>query len=152
MFSTLHKDAVVEPNGVQKPKIILDCSQGKRGVDTLDQVVRFYSCSRTTRRWPFTIFFNLLNISCYNALVLFLHIHPEYEHASRRQCKRFLIKVVAPLCAHRALPPTIFPAPRQVTPQKMRSGSKRCEFRPRHIAKKLQESAPVADHIRITLS
>ena len=79
MLSTLHKDTEVELNGAQKPKIILDYNQGKCGVDTLDQLVRFYSCQRTTRRWPLTIFFNLLNIFCYNALVLLLHIHPGYE-------------------------------------------------------------------------
>ena len=97
MLSKLHKDTEVELNvelnGAQKPKIILDYNQGKCGVDT-----RFYSCPRTTCRWLLTIFFNLLNISCYNALALFLHIHPGYELESGRRRKRFLMKLGAQLC------------------------------------------------------
>ena len=38
MFSTLHKDTEVEPNGAQKPKIMLDYNQGKCGVDTFVMV------------------------------------------------------------------------------------------------------------------
>lgn len=28
-----------------------------------------YSCSRQTRRWPMCLFYNMINISCYNAYV-----------------------------------------------------------------------------------
>ena len=136
MLSTFHKDTEVELNGAQKPKIILDYNQGKCGVDTLDQLVRFYSCPRTTCCLPLTIFFNLLNISCYNALVLFLHIHPGYELESGRR-KRFLMKLGAQLCVQRVPPPAIVSGPQQVAPQQVRPGSKRCGSCPRHLDRKV---------------
>jgi hypothetical protein len=138
MLSTLHKDATIDPNVAQKPKIITDYNHGKCGVDTLDQLVRTYSCARSTRRWPLTIFFNLLNISCYNALVLFLHIHPEYESTSGRRRKRFLMNLGAQLCARTSTPTGSIR--RQVVPQSVRAGSKRCGSCPREMDRKVTKA------------
>jgi len=56
----------------KKPEVILEYNHCKGGVDTLDQLLRTYNCIRKCNRWPLAVFMNLLNISAYNALVLFL--------------------------------------------------------------------------------
>ncbi|XP_038554117.1 piggyBac transposable element-derived protein 4-like [Micropterus salmoides] len=53
--------------GKQKPAIILAYNRCKGGVDNLDKVV---SCRRKTNRWPVTLFHNLLDVSAYNAFVV----------------------------------------------------------------------------------
>ena len=73
-----------------KPRIILDYNQHKAGVDTLDQVVRGYSCRRKCRRWPFTMFCNLLDIATYNAYILYLGIHPNYKNGVSHRRREFL--------------------------------------------------------------
>jgi hypothetical protein len=54
----------------RKPEIIMDYNATKGGVDNLDKLVTGYSCKRRTLRWPLVIFFNILDISDYNAVVI----------------------------------------------------------------------------------
>lgn len=123
--------------------MILDYNIGKCGVDTLDQLVRTYNCYRTTNRWPVVLFMNLLNISAYNALVLFLSIHPEYEQRSGQPRKRFLIRLAKSLIGIQHAPqlplravlqaagaPAVGPQP-AVAPKQ-----RRCDFCPRHRDRK----------------
>ena len=46
----------------KKPQIILDYNKYKGGVDTMDHLATIYSCIRNTRRWPMTLFFNMLDV------------------------------------------------------------------------------------------
>ena len=62
LLSSQHHAEVIDDNG--KPEIINFYNSIKAGVDTLDQLVRFYTVRRKTRRWPLTIFFNVLDIAC----------------------------------------------------------------------------------------
>ena len=55
LISTLHKTGEIT-NIERKPQMILDYNSCKGGVDTLDQLVRTYSCKRKTNRWPFALF------------------------------------------------------------------------------------------------
>jgi len=68
--STLHHDSYIDPTtgDKKKPDIITFYNQTKCGVDRLDQMCSLYDVARNSRRWPLTIFFNLLNICCINAL------------------------------------------------------------------------------------
>ena len=43
----------------------------KVGVDALDQKVRHYTTYCKTSRWPFAVFYNILDLLIYNALVLY---------------------------------------------------------------------------------
>ena len=76
LLSTFHPSADVVPD--EKPMMIIDHNR-KCGGDTLDQSVRSYHCIPRISRWPAMLFMNMLNIAAYNALVLFLHMHSEYE-------------------------------------------------------------------------
>ncbi|XP_040268703.1 piggyBac transposable element-derived protein 4-like [Bufo bufo] len=76
LMSTFHKDAAVSSRSDKKPTIILDYNKNKGGVDNLDKLTATYTCQRMTRRWPMAVFSNILDVSAYNAFVLWTHIHP----------------------------------------------------------------------------
>ncbi|XP_065683325.1 piggyBac transposable element-derived protein 4-like [Hydra vulgaris] len=90
LLSSFHhsNDIVMDHN--EKPCIILDYNKYKGGVDTLNQVVRCYSSRRKSNRWPFTMFCNILDIAAYNALILFLSIHPNYKNGVSHRRREFL--------------------------------------------------------------
>ena len=70
LLSTLHKTGEIT-DIERKPQMILDYNSCKGGVDTLDQLVRTYSCKRKTNRWPFALFCNLFghrHIQCISSL------------------------------------------------------------------------------------
>lgn len=68
LLSTLHRTIA---SGVQKPEIVEYYNATKSGVDNLDHLVRFYSSKRKTRRWPYAMFMNLIDIAAVNSLILF---------------------------------------------------------------------------------
>lgn len=71
LLSTLHHSSEVSDRTDKKPVIILDYNKCKGGVDTLDKAVSCYTCKRKTNRWPQVVFSNIVDISAYNAFVLF---------------------------------------------------------------------------------
>ncbi len=75
LMSTLHKDAAVSSGHDKKPTIILDYNKNKGGVDNLDKLTATYTCQRMTRRWPIVVFYSILDVSAYNAFMLWTHIH-----------------------------------------------------------------------------
>src|ERR1043165_2259818 len=78
MLSSMHNDDVIDNNSPQKkPEIVLCYNQSKSGVDTLDKLVREYSTRCATRRWPFVLFQSWLDITAYNAFVLYTFKHPD---------------------------------------------------------------------------
>ncbi|KAI3361653.1 hypothetical protein L3Q82_002020 [Scortum barcoo] len=86
LLSTLHTDSDISDRGDRKPVIILDYNRNKGGVDNLDKVIGTYSCRRMTARWPLVIFHNIIDVSSYNAFVLWREINPTWM--SRKQNKR----------------------------------------------------------------
>ena len=86
LLSSQHNDDKILETG--KPEIIHFYNSTKAGVDTLDQAVRFYSVKRKTLRWPLTIFYNILDMSEYNSLIIFLKINPEYKATHQQRTRR----------------------------------------------------------------
>nr|XP_043898190.1 uncharacterized protein LOC122779681 [Solea senegalensis] len=86
LLSTLHTDGDVSDREDRKPVIILDYNGNKGGVDNLDKVIGTYSCRRMTARWPLVIFHNIIDVSSYNAFVIWREINPTWM--SRKQNKR----------------------------------------------------------------
>lgn len=58
----------------RKPAIVLDYNRNKVGFYNLDQVVGMYSCKRMTAHWPLVLFYNIINVSTYNAFVIWQEI------------------------------------------------------------------------------
>ncbi|KAM4031867.1 LOW QUALITY PROTEIN: piggyBac transposable element-derived protein 4-like [Anomaloglossus baeobatrachus] len=90
LMSTLHKDAAVSSGSDKKPRIILDYNKNKGGVDNLDKLTATYTCQRITRRWPMVVFSNILDVSAYNAFVLWTHIHQGWNSKTKNKRRMFL--------------------------------------------------------------
>ena len=67
--STMHHNNNIENNG--KPKIVNFYNETKASVNALDQKVRHYTTYRKTSRWCMAVFYNVMDISAYNAFVLY---------------------------------------------------------------------------------
>ncbi|XP_041666997.1 piggyBac transposable element-derived protein 4-like [Cheilinus undulatus] len=90
LLSTKHRSAEVSGEQHQKPQIILDYNRCKGAVDNLDKLVALYSSRRMTRRWPMVLFGNMLDVSAYNALVLWLEVNPEWNRGKNFRRRLFL--------------------------------------------------------------
>ena len=93
LMSTLHKDAAVSSGSDKKPIIILDYNKNKGGVDNLDKLSATYTCQRMTRRWPMVVFYNILDVSAYNAFVLWTHIHQGWNSNKKSKRRMFLEEI-----------------------------------------------------------
>ena len=60
LLSNFHHSTEVSDGIKRKPKIIEDYNANKSGVDSLDQRIHEFRPYRTTRRWPFVIFSDLI--------------------------------------------------------------------------------------------
>ncbi|XP_035983471.1 piggyBac transposable element-derived protein 1-like [Fundulus heteroclitus] len=90
LLSTLHKDSDVSDREDRKPIIILDYNRNKGGVDNLDKVIGTYSCRRMTARWPLVIFHNIIDVSSYNAFVIWREINPTWMSCKHNKRRVFL--------------------------------------------------------------
>lgn len=79
LMSTMHNIKEISNRPDKKPQMILDYNATKGAVDTLDQLVGTYTVRRKTNRWPMIIFYNMLDISAYNAYVLWHSINPNWN-------------------------------------------------------------------------
>ncbi|KAE8280237.1 hypothetical protein D5F01_LYC20791 [Larimichthys crocea] len=59
-------------------------------VDNLDKVVTTYSCRRMTARWPLAVFHNILDVSSYNAFVIWRELNPDWLPGKRNKRRVFL--------------------------------------------------------------
>lgn len=97
LLSTAHYDGRCDEAEPYKPEIILDYNRGKGGVDTLDHMIRTYSCKRKTRRWPFALFCNMVDIAACNAYVLFRILHPQFGNRSTHRRRVFIMTLAKQL-------------------------------------------------------
>ena len=113
MASTMHQDAVVSNEEPYKPDLILYYNETKGGVDTVDMMVRQYTCYITTKRWPVVVFSNMIDVAAVNAFTLWMENHPEdsgmTENSPRRQFLENLgMQLVMPYIERRADNPSGF--------------------------------------------
>jgi len=54
----------------KKPQIILDINKCKGRVDMMDHLATNYSCRRNIRRWPMTLFFNILDVGAIASYIM----------------------------------------------------------------------------------
>ena len=75
LLSTMHHGiSIVEEDPKKRPEIIKFYNETKIGVDLVDQMVQTYTCKRQTRRWPFILFYNVLDIAALNAYTVFQQV------------------------------------------------------------------------------
>ena len=71
LLSSMHNVERVEEKDSKRPlEAILFYNETKGGVDTADEMLRGYSTTAASRRWPLAAFFNLLDIACLDAYVI----------------------------------------------------------------------------------
>ena len=73
-MSTIHLSKK-EVGSETKPEVIMYDTSAKGTFDTIDQLARSYNTKRMTRRWPMAIFYNMVDISALNALVVYLSLN-----------------------------------------------------------------------------
>ena len=71
VLSSLHMSVGVDSPEKHKPETIEFYNKTKCGVDVADQMARQYSVKAGTRRWPVAVFYNILDLVCINAFVLY---------------------------------------------------------------------------------
>ncbi|XP_022109380.1 piggyBac transposable element-derived protein 4-like [Acanthaster planci] len=106
LLSSMHHDKSVD--GInQKPEIINFYNKTKGGVDTLDQMVSLYSVLRTTKRWPLTVFYNMINIVALNAYILYCQLNLDWarRHTRRDFYEELIMALVRPQIELRAANP-----------------------------------------------
>ncbi|KAB0801250.1 hypothetical protein PPYR_05604, partial [Photinus pyralis] len=84
-----------------KPAMIVDYNHTKYGVDVVDKMCVMYNVTRTTRRWPLTVFFDILNIGGINALNLYVTNGKLQKLARRNFLKCLSLELVRPCIIRR---------------------------------------------------
>nr|CAH7759096.1 unnamed protein product [Callosobruchus chinensis] len=79
VISSQHDDDLICIDEQNIPYIILDYNATKGGVDNADKLIREYSCSRRTARWPYRLFMNIIDICALNAYILYIEKNPEWK-------------------------------------------------------------------------
>lgn len=98
MLSTVHYDDAIDTTTHRaKPQHIIDYNKNKGGVDVMDQMLSTYGTKRKTNRWPFAMFFNMLDVAALAAYIIHDELDPEKQSDKRRS---FIIA----LCNQLALP------------------------------------------------
>ncbi|XP_035772477.1 uncharacterized protein LOC102793740, partial [Neolamprologus brichardi] len=92
-MSTLHKDAAVSTTEDRKPLIIQDYKKNKGGVDCLDKLTGTYTCKLMTARWPVALFHKILDVSAFNAYVVWTAIDPTWNQGKSFRKRLFLAEL-----------------------------------------------------------
>ncbi|KAK9747273.1 Transposase IS4 [Popillia japonica] len=74
----------------RNPEVILHYNKTKGAVDAGDQMTREYTCVRSTRRWPFRLFMEILDTAALNAFIIYTEKYPDFVKNSRSKRKVFL--------------------------------------------------------------
>lgn len=84
-----------------RPEIISYYNSTKDSVSTLDKLLKEYSCRRSTKHWPLSLFLNYVDVAAYNAFVIWLVKNPTWECSSSMKKKRkmFLEKLGDEMCS-----------------------------------------------------
>ena len=86
-----HDDKITGDETDYKPEIIIHYNATKGSVDTMDKMVNEYSIKRSTRRWPFVLFQNTIDIACLNSFVLWITKNPQLSKTAPHKRREFLL-------------------------------------------------------------
>lgn len=136
LLSTMHNQPDVdECSTARKPVMILDYNSTKGGVDTADQMLRCYSTKRKTNRWPVVVFYNMLDVACLNAFVLWMHLDMEWCKSKSHKRRLFLIQLATEMI-YFGKESQIAKPPEKPTGSRKRG---RCHICPREIDRKCRD-------------
>jgi hypothetical protein len=90
LLSSQHKSNKLSEGNKQKPETILYYNSTKGGVDCVDERVGTYSVKYTSKRWHVPVWCNIIDLTCYNAFVLYTSTFPDY-HSSKSHKRRLFL-------------------------------------------------------------
>ena len=83
LLSTMHLGKGTEsPVPEKKSEVSTYYNATKGSIDTMEQMVRWFTSKKTGRR-PMVIFYNMLDISSINAFIIWMYLNKE-NHAGKR--------------------------------------------------------------------
>lgn len=91
LVSSMHHEAETDSR-TRKPEMIMLYNKTKGGVDSMDFKISTYSSNRRSRRWPLTLFYAILNISCANSFILKKHFPGFQKNLQRLDFTKQLAK------------------------------------------------------------
>ena len=62
LLTTMHHDKAIE-GPKQKPEILHFYNKTKSGIDVMNKMLGTYTTYKQTNRWPFTFFYNIIDIA-----------------------------------------------------------------------------------------
>lgn len=71
MLSSMHKEPKISDSAKKKPEMIEFYNWSKAGVDTMDKMLGRYTTKRSTQRWPLAFFYNIIDVACLAAYILY---------------------------------------------------------------------------------
>ncbi len=71
VMSTMHRGNACQQEGKMKPESVTCYNKMKCGVDLMDSMCKAMTTKSGSRRWPFSVFCNLLDITAINAWIIF---------------------------------------------------------------------------------
>ena len=89
----MHSPAEVDEDFANKQPTVLFYNSTKSGVDVVHRMVRTYSCKHMKRRWPITLFCNMIAVSAINAFIVWLALNGENSSPYIRKRRAFLIQL-----------------------------------------------------------
>ena len=75
LILTAHYTNAVE-GAHKKPMAIMDYNKNKAGMETMDQILGTYTCKRGTKRWPLTMFYNIVDVATLASFIAYDDLNP----------------------------------------------------------------------------
>ncbi|GFN83331.1 PiggyBac transposable element-derived protein 4 [Plakobranchus ocellatus] len=95
LLSSMHSDKAVSEDEKKKPDIVAFYNSTKGGVDGMDQKVHKYSCKRKSHKWPMAYFFNIVDVACLAAHVVFKTKFPDHPLSGKDSRSHFIRSVAS---------------------------------------------------------
>jgi hypothetical protein len=92
LLSTMHENPHVDNTEKRKPLLIHFYNHHKCGVDAADSMLRLYTSRCATRRWPVSVWHNLLDMSVLNAWICY-----KQAKKSKISRKKFILNLIVQL-------------------------------------------------------
>ena len=80
---------------IRKSHTLLDFNMTKCPVDRIDQMANTFTSRRKTRRWPMTVFYNILDIAGINAYITWLLRNPTWHQHEQVHRRSIFLKELA---------------------------------------------------------
>ena len=93
----MHSSPTISENGI--PEVINYYNSTNGGVDTFDQLCGACTCGWKTKRWPFCVFYGILNAATINAWII--HSESLERKGKRTERRTFMANLALALIAPR---------------------------------------------------